>query len=241
MDNEIMDLDQLASFLQRDARELHKLANRGHLPGTKVAGEWRFASADIHYWIHNQLPEYTDAQLTKLELGTARGAGDEQPCDEQPLLANLLSEAAMAVPLAAGTKASLLRELVALAEQTWQVYDPAALLAALQQREEMGSTALESGVALPHPPRPLSATAQGEAFIVYARTPRGIPFGAPDGGLTDIFFLIGCRERSTQVRVSARLARLLLLPGFIDELRAADSVRDSYDAVIRAERQLIEA
>lgn len=43
MDQETMDLGQLASYLQRDARELHKLANRGHLPGQKIAGEWRFA------------------------------------------------------------------------------------------------------------------------------------------------------------------------------------------------------
>ena len=236
MDNEIMDLDQLASFLQRDARELFKLANRGHLPGTKVAGEWRFASADIHYWIHNQLPEYTDAELTALETGTARG-GD----DGQPMLATLLSEAGMAVPLAAGTKASLLRELVTVAEQTWQVYEPAALLTAIQQREEMGSTALESGVAMPHPHRPLASTAQGEAFIAYAKTSSGIPFGAPDGGLSDIFFLICCRDRSTQVRLSARLARLLLRPEFIDELRAAESVRETHQAIVRDEQELIEA
>ncbi len=34
-----MDLDQLATYLQRDARELSKLANRGYLPGQKVGGQ----------------------------------------------------------------------------------------------------------------------------------------------------------------------------------------------------------
>ncbi len=233
MDNEIMDLDQLASYLQRDARELHKLANRGHLPGMKVAGEWRFASAEIHYWLETQLPDYTDAQLTALETGANRGADDGQP-----LLASLLSEAAMAVPLAAGTKSSVLRELVTLAEQTWQVYDPVALLAAIQQREAQGSTALEGGVALPHPHRPLADTIQGEALIAYARTPRGIPFGAADGGLSDIFFLVCCRDRATHVRVLARLARLLLRPGFVDQLRAAETVHATHEALVQAEREL---
>ena len=37
----------------------------------------------------------------------------------------------------------------------WQVYDPAALLTAIENREEMGSTAQVNGVAIPHPRRPL--------------------------------------------------------------------------------------
>ena len=84
----------------------------------------------------------------------------------------------MAVPLAAATKASVLKELVSLAEQSWQVYDPDALLAAIKQREELGTTALSSGVAIPHPRRP-SPTVLGESVIAYGRTSTGIPFGAP--------------------------------------------------------------
>jgi PTS system nitrogen regulatory IIA component len=235
MDNEIMDLDQLASYLQRDARELNKLADRGRLPGMKVGGQWRFASAEIQYWLETQLSDYTDAQLTALEVGASRG-GD----DSQPLLATLLSEAAVAVPLAAGTKSSLTRELVTLAEQTWQVYDPEAMLAAIKQREDMGSTALDSGVALPHPRRPLAETVQGEAFVAYARTSRGIPFGAPGGGLTDIFFLVCCRDQPTHIRVLTRLARLLLRPGFVEQLRGADTIHDTYQTIIQAESDLLD-
>ena len=37
----------------------------------------------------------------------------------------------VAVPLHASTKASLFKELVTLAEQSWQIYDPVALLDAM--------------------------------------------------------------------------------------------------------------
>jgi nitrogen PTS system EIIA component len=234
MDSEIMDLDQLASYLQRDARELDKLANRGRLPGMKVGGEWRFASAEIRYWLETQLPEYTDEQLTALEIGASDG--DE---DRQPLLTTLLSEAAMATPLAAGTKVSVLKELVTLAEQTWQVYDPAAMLAAVKQREEMASTALAGGIAIPHPHRPLPDNVQGESLIAYARTASGIPFGAADGGLSDIFFLVCCRDHNTHLRVLARLARLLLRPDFIELLRNAETAQDSYRIIVQAEHDLL--
>lgn len=236
MDRETMDLEQLASYLHRDARELHKLANRGHLPGTKIGGEWRFASAEIHYWLETQIPDYNDAELTALETGARRGAVE---CE--PLLATLLSEATMSVPLVAGTKASVMREMVTVAEQTFQIYDPDALLAALKQREELGSTAQECGVALLHPHRPLADTVQGEAVIAYGRTTRGLPFGADRGALSDIFFLVCCRDRATHVRVLARLARLVLRPGFITQLRDAESAREAYQVIVAAERELIDA
>ena len=43
MGSDMMDVEQLAAYLRRDAREVGKLANRGRLPGHKVGGEWRFA------------------------------------------------------------------------------------------------------------------------------------------------------------------------------------------------------
>src|SRR5205085_1230096 len=93
--SDMMDLDQLAVYLQRDVREVSKLANRGHLPGQKVSGNWRFARAEIDHWIETQLPGHSDQQLSALE---ARGT----PADEQePLITTLLSEATMAVPMAA--------------------------------------------------------------------------------------------------------------------------------------------
>src|SRR5438309_8641366 len=110
MRNDMMDLRELAVYLRRDLREVSKLASRGHLPGHKVAGQWRFARAEINHWIETQIPEYTDQQLTALERGGA------QYEDQEPLVSSLLSEATMAVPLVARTRSSVLKELVNLAE-----------------------------------------------------------------------------------------------------------------------------
>jgi PTS system nitrogen regulatory IIA component len=232
MGNDMMDLEELASYLQRDVREVSKLASRGHLPGHKVGGEWRFARVEINHWIETQIPDYSDQQLTALEQ---RGAGSD---DQEPLLAKLLTEATIAVPLKASTRASVLKELVALAENTWQVYDPEAILEAIRVREEMGSTALDSGVAIPHPRRPLPG-ALGESVMAYGRTASGIPFGAPGGGLSDIFFLVCCRDDRTHLQVLARLSRLLLRPGFVDELRAQETPADTWQCIAAAERELL--
>ncbi len=231
MGNEMMDLTQLAIYLQRDVREVSKMASRGYLPGHKVSGEWRFARAEINHWIETQMHAYTEQQLTALETAGRPGSAQE------PLLSALLSEASVAVPLVASTRSSVLRELVKLAEQSWQVYDADAILGAIRQREELGSTALESGVAIPHPRRPLP-NALGESLLAYGRTASGIPFGKT-GGLTDIFFLVCCRDDRTHLQVLARLSRLLLRPDFVDELRAAETPQETWELIAAAERDLL--
>ena len=109
-----------------------------------------------------------------------------------------MNEQTMAVPLAAGTRASVLRELVHLAEQSWQVYDPAALLEAVKQREDKASTAQANGVALPHPHRP-NPGILGDSVIAFGRTDSGIPFGGDHGILSDLFFLVCCRDHRTHL------------------------------------------
>jgi PTS system nitrogen regulatory IIA component len=233
MGNESMDMEQLAVYLQRDARELVKLASRGQLPGRKVGGEWRFARAEINQWVERNLGDYSEQQLVALERG-GRPGNDEA----EPLLAALLTETTVAVPLPASTRASVLRELVRLAEVSWQVYDPEAVLEAIRQREELASTAMPLGVAIPHPRRPMP-DALGEHVLAFGRTSTGIPFGAPHGEMTDLFFLVCCRDDRTHLRVLARLTRLFLRPGFLDELRAAETPGEAYERIVAAEQELV--
>jgi nitrogen PTS system EIIA component len=233
MSQEMMSVDQLATFLHRDAREVQKWASRGYLPSHKVSGEYRFHPAEINHWVETQMHAYTEQELTNLEQGTA-GRGQ----DQQPLLTTMMSEPTIAVPLQASTKASVLRELVKVAQQSWQIYDAEAILEAIRQREEMGSTALESGVAIPHPRRPLPS-ALGDHVVAFGRLVNPIPFGAPHGGLTDLFFLVCCQDDRTHLRTLARLSRLMLRPGFADELRAAESPAAAFQVIDAAERDLL--
>jgi PTS system nitrogen regulatory IIA component len=227
-----MDLTELARFLQRDARDLQKWASRGYLPAQKVGGEWRFHKAEITHWLEKQLHGYTESELAAVERGSDRHH------KEEPLLAELLSVATCAVPLVSSGKSSVLRELLGAAEQSGQVYDADAILDALHAREELAPTALESGVAIPHPRRRLPK-ATGESVVAFGRTGRGIPFGGPPGVLTDLFFLVLCRDDATHLKVLARLSRLLLRPEFLDALRAAESPAEAYATVVAAENVLI--
>jgi PTS system nitrogen regulatory IIA component len=110
-------------------------------------------------------------------------------------------------------------------------------MTAILEREEVMSTGFESGVAIPHPRNPLSS-ALGTSIVAYGRTLSGIPFGAPKRALTDIYFLVLCRDSKTHLSVLARLGRLLQVSGFLDELRTASDSAASYAAICAADAKL---
>ena len=150
---------------------------------------------------------------------------------------SLLHPETVQVPLEARTKRSVLECLIEVAGRTWQIWQPAEILQAVQQREEVLSTGFESGVAIPHPRNPLP-DAYGQSVIAFGRTFSGIPFGAPKRQLTDLFFLVLCRDSRTHLHVLSRLGRIIQLPGFLEELRLADDGLRAYEFICSADESL---
>ncbi len=54
MDDEILTLKEVASYLKLAEKTAYRLAAEGKLPGFKVGGSWRFKSVDIESWIEAQ-------------------------------------------------------------------------------------------------------------------------------------------------------------------------------------------
>jgi mannitol/fructose-specific phosphotransferase system IIA component (Ntr-type) len=111
---------------------------------------------------------------------------------------------------------------VDLAELNDLVYVRDELLNEIRTREELCSTAMAPGVAMPHPRHPVPYDI-ADSFVVVGLTPSGIPFGAEDGSLTRLFFLICCKDDRTHLHVLARTAQILHDDRFVAELMETES------------------
>ena len=49
-----LNVKQVAELLSVDSKTVYRLAQRGEMPGFKVAGSWRFMRSDIEGWIEAQ-------------------------------------------------------------------------------------------------------------------------------------------------------------------------------------------
>ena len=85
------------------------------------------------------------------------------------------------------------------------------LLRALHEREQLHSTGIGDGVALPHARNALVGLVD-RPVIVFGRHTEGIPYGAIDGKPAQLFFLIVAPTVTQHLAVLARISRVLRDP-----------------------------
>ena len=227
-----MTLADFSKHVGLDAREVRKLAERGKLPAQRIAGKWRFNRARVTEWLQQEMLTLNidESRLRAIEKAMSESGVRDV---DQHLLTAMMSPEGINLQLPARTKSSVLLELVTLADCTGLLWDQPGLLAALQQRESLCTTALPNGIAIPHPRQPMPY-ASAEPMVCLARIGRGIGFGSPCGGLTDVFFLICCHDDRHHLHVLARLVRMLD-DGFIETLRQWTDPEEALAALIERE------
>jgi PTS system nitrogen regulatory IIA component len=228
------DIDRLAAYLHRMPAEVQKLAERGKLPGRRVGGAWRFSAAEIHHWMEERIGLSDDEELVSVE-GALDRAGGHSDRDEVSI-AELLRPEAVAVPLLAKTRGSVISQMCQLAAATHLLWDVAAMADAVRAREAMHSTALENGVALLHARRPM-ANILAEAVLALGISPGGIPFGG-DGRMTDVFFLICSTSDHEHLRILARLSRVINDADLLAALRTASKADAARELVVAREQAI---
>ncbi|HZZ73961.1 MAG TPA: PTS sugar transporter subunit IIA [Pirellulales bacterium] len=228
-------IESLAEYLHLNPEQVARLAERGKLPGRQVGGQWRFSRPDIVIWLEERIGLSDDAELATMEHFLRRPTPADP--DRPHTLAEMLPPEAIAIPLLARTRSSVISSMAELAAQTGWLWDPQRLAEAIREREEMNPTALESGVALLHPRRPQSKIL-GQSFLALGITQQGIPFGGARGSLTDVFFLVCSLDDRGHLRTLARLSRILSQPNFLPALRGAADVTAARDLIAAAEAKV---
>ena len=214
------DIERLAAYLHMMPNAVQRLAERGKLPGRRIGGEWRFSAAEVHHWLEDRIGLSDEEELVRVE-GALDNAATTSNNLEEISIAGLLSLDAIEIPLEARTRGAVVGRMTEIAARTHLLWDPAKMADAVRAREEMHSTALDNGVALLHPRRPMPAIL-AEAVLALGISPGGIPFGT-NGRLTDIFFLICSTSDHEHLRILARLSRVINDQDFLTALREAHS------------------
>ena len=221
-------------MLGADVRRVERMAQRGEIPCQKVGGQFRFNRAQITEWLQQQMGGMSHDHLAQVDAGMTAHRETEE---DEPIITPMLRLEAVTTSLGSRTKGSTLRELVSLAATTGRVYDERALLQAVQHREELCSTAMEGGIAIPHPRRPLPDTI-AEPILVVAKT-QGIAFGAPDGKLTQLFFLTASQDDRHHLHILARLCRMLHDEKFVARLEEAETPAEIMELMTNRESEVL--
>ena len=150
------------------------------------------------------------------------------------LLSELLTPERIRVPLAAREKDAALEELVGVLADTGAIGSAGEVLRAVRQREEVLSTGIGMGVAIPHG----KSDAVSELVMSAGVAPDAIDFDALDGQPVSLFFLLVGPEAAAGAHVKAlsRISRLVRRDAVRERLGRARSGEEFLDVLREAEQ-----
>lgn len=128
--------------------------------------------------------------------------------------------------LKAKGKQEVLVELSAVFLRGDVTFDQDALVNTLLEREQLGSTGIGDGIAIPHGKH----HDLEHLMISFGRSKNGVEFNAMDGKPVHIFFLLVAPENTTgqHLKVLAKISRMLKDRRFRENLKEAITRDDLY-------------
>ena len=133
MDDDILTIEEVAKYLRVSERTVYDWAQKGEIPSGKIGTVWRFKKSEIEKWVNDRLSsgarQNTVATVVQIK--------------------NILSPDRI-IFLNHATKRDALLELAANLSTAPQVKNGQELAVEILKREELMSTAIGRGIAIPH-------------------------------------------------------------------------------------------
>ncbi len=206
---QIMTLADVAQYLKIAEKSVLRMVRRGELPATKVASQWRFFRSVIDEWLRARMHPDAHPPSNSSDVSLSR----------------MLSEAACLLDLTPGDKPTMLAQLAAPLAALEGRESSAPLVDRLLHREEMVSTGIGHGIAIPHLRNPLEMRPR-TPHLIFGRCSHGVDFDAIDGEPVTLFFLPRPADDIHHVKVMARLGSLLRVAETRNALEHANTYRD---------------
>lgn len=229
-------IDEVASYLHISRSDVERLVQQDDIPHRARGGRVFFQRGEIDGWASQRILGFSDKRLDAYHEKSMRGTREVFPDDA--LIPELLAPAHIDLALASKTRASVLRDMVALAQRTGRVFDARELLTSVQERETLCPTAMPGSLAFLHVREHRAYRFEG-SFMVLGRTVQAVPFGSPDGRSTQMFFLICCEDERIHLHTLARLCMIATKTKAVEQLFEANDATAAYDALVNAEQAVL--
>ncbi|MFO7937947.1 MAG: PTS sugar transporter subunit IIA [Kiritimatiellia bacterium] len=130
--DEILTIEEVAAYLRVSERTIYDWAARDVIPGGKIGTSWRFRRGDIEQWVNERL------------------GSEQQSSKKSGITTSSVLTPERILILETKSKAETLKKLSELLTETPFISNSDRLFADILDREELMSTGIGFGVAVPH-------------------------------------------------------------------------------------------
>ena len=133
IEDDILTIEEVAKYLRVSDRTVYDWAQKGEIPAVKIGTVWRFKKSEVENWVNERLSSSSNTKRT----------------DASVQVKNILSPDRV-VFITQSAKRDALTELANVLADAPQVKRGDELLSEILKREELMSTAVGRGIAIPH-------------------------------------------------------------------------------------------
>lgn len=222
-----MTMSDVAEALKVSEKTISRMLQDGSLPGFKVANQWRFYREDFYRWVDEKRNDWGN----RARAGLASMLSNE--VDSVPL-SRLTNEQLIITGIPAVPGESLLNILAEPLAAAGIVGDTGNLVSGLMAREEMMSTGVGGGIAIPHLRNPGDQPVERPIMVVGV-CPDGADWGAFDNKPVHLFLLPLAGDEVVHLRMLAAIRRILILDGIFDAIVSAETPQDVMREIMKIE------
>lgn len=221
-----IDIQKVAKLLRTPERTLRRWARQGKIPAQERDGSYVFQMEDLAKWARRRniplnpppvreaanppVPEFSLYAAIKLG-GALFNVGGKDAREVLSTVSDLL-------PLPGGI-------------------NPDALLEQLLEREDLASTGIGHGIAIPHPRHPMKGIPPG-GMITTCFLQQEVDFNAVDGRPVFILFVILSRDTETHLKLLSRLSFCLRDTAFVHFLKECETTEALLAKIEEMEEQI---
>jgi nitrogen PTS system EIIA component len=145
-------------------------------------------------------------------------------------IGDVLKKESVVFNLVSRTKSDVIKELAERVVSQYPSSNKDNLVKVLIERENLCSTAVDEGVAIPHG----KISGLSNIIVAFGRSMDGIDFESLDGRPTHLFILVLAPENSSGVHLKllARISRIFKNPDFRSRILTADSSDQIYNIIV---------
>ncbi|MCD6459309.1 PTS sugar transporter subunit IIA [bacterium] len=203
----ILTLKEVAQYIKLNERTILKMANNNEIPAKKIGNQWRFILSKVDEWLSREIKQVDTSDLNAL-------------IKSEPHIipiSRLFNEKLINLDLNGSTKDEILEELSMIPVNSGLIKKNTEFYARMKSRENLMSTALNNGFAIPHPRYPVEGLFSSPVILL-GRSKKGVSFESLDNSKTHLFFVSCATNEAVHLRLLAKLGRLFKIPGIFDKL-----------------------
>jgi len=223
----VLTIPDVARILKVSEKTITRMLQDGSIPGFKIANQWRFHPEDFENWL-NKKRSGRDGSARRGIASMLSGELEALP------LSRLTSEELVIINLSPGSKNEVLAALTRPLIDRGVIENSESFLSGLMAREEMMSTGVGGGVALPHLRNPQDFPVE-RPMIVFGTSPGGIGWDALDGNPVNLFLMPVTGDEVIHLRTLAAIRKALVIDGIIELLVEAGSGKELMSTLLKIE------